>query len=65
MSDNFKRYNCIKAGLRQLLPKGLNGYEHKMLEHLAKLINGIIGAVHCHLPRIAAKDPDRLKPKIK
>ena len=61
MSDNFKRYNCIKAGLRQILPSTLNGYEQKMLEHLAKLRGGIIAAGQCQLPKIAAKDPRPLK----
>ena len=65
MSDNFKRYNGIKAGLRQLLPKNLTGYEQKMLEHLAKLINGIIAAGHCQLPKIAAKDPRPIKTESK
>ncbi len=65
MSDNFKRYNCIKVGLRQLLPKGLSAYELKMLDHLAKLINGIIGAGNCQLPKIAAKDPRAIKTESK
>jgi hypothetical protein len=65
MSDNFKRYNCIKTGLRQLLPKGLKPNELKMLDHLAKLINGIIGSGHTQLPKIAAKDPRAIKTESK
>ncbi|HEX2910812.1 MAG TPA: transposase [Chloroflexia bacterium] len=65
MSDNFKRYHCIKTGLRQLLPKALSGYEQRMLEHLYKLINGIIAASHCQLPKIAAKDPRAIKTESK
>jgi hypothetical protein len=65
MSDNFIRYNRIKSGLRQLLPKNLNGYDQKRLEHLAKLINGIIAAAHCQLPKVAAKDPRPIKTESK
>jgi hypothetical protein len=65
MSDNFKRYNCIKTGIRQLLPKRLNANQLKMLDHLAKLINGIIGSGHTQLPKIAAKDPRAIKTESK
>src|SRR6476619_1813825 len=65
MSDNFKRYNCIKEGLRQLLPKGLKPNDLKMLDHLAKLVNGIIGAGHSQLSKVALKDPRPIKTESK
>lgn len=65
MSDDFKRYNRIKEGLRQLLPKGLRPNELKMLDDLAKLINAIIGSGNTQLPDVAAKDPRSLKTESK
>ena len=65
MSDNFKRYNCIKLGLRQLLPKGLSAHQLRLLDNLARLINGIIGSGHTQLPKVAAKDPRAIKTESK
>ena len=65
MSDNFKRYNCTKVGLRQLLPKGLSAHQLRLLDNLARLINGIIGSSHTQLPKLAAKDPRAIKTESK
>lgn len=65
MSDNFQRYNCIKKGLMQLLPKRLSGRELQRLDELAKLVNGIVASSHSQLPKIALKDPTGIKTESK
>ncbi len=65
MSDNFKRYNRIKSGLRQLLPGTLGPRQLQPLDHLARLVNGIVAAGHTQLPKLAAKDPRPLKTESK
>ena len=57
MSDNHKRYNAIKKGLLQLYGPKVGGHLQHNLETLALLINGIIGAASCHLPKLALKAP--------
>ena len=65
MSDNFKRYNCIKTGLRQLLPKGLSANQLKMLDHLGKTYQRYYRRWHTQLPKVAAKDPRAIKTESK
>lgn len=62
MSDNLKRYRAIKAGLKQLYPREVQGHLAQHLNVLAGLISGIVGSRNSQLPAIASKMPGLTQP---
>lgn len=61
MSDNLRRYQAIKAALKELHPGEPRGNQARHLHTLAALISGIVGSKSTHLPAMAAKVPDGTK----
>ena len=63
MSDNLRQYRAIQEALRQGYPGEIQGWCARHLVTLAALISGIVASKSTHLPKIAAKVPNRAKPE--
>lgn len=59
MSDAHRRYGAIQRALTQALPGRKNGHHSKAVATLSRLVCGIVGAQHSHLPQVACKVPSQ------
>ncbi|MBU0496228.1 MAG: IS4 family transposase [Chloroflexi bacterium] len=61
MGDNLRRYQTIRAAIKELYPGEPRGNQARHLNTLAALISGIVGSKSTQLPAIAHKVPDGAK----
>ncbi|MBU1749505.1 MAG: IS4 family transposase [Chloroflexi bacterium] len=61
MGDNLRRYQTIRAAIKELYPWEPRGNQARHLNTLAALISGIVGSKSTQLPAIAHQVPDGAK----
>ena len=60
--DNFRRYQAVRAGLREFYQEEPKRNVARHLNTLAWMISGIVGSKRTNYPEIAKKAPDGNKP---